>query len=192
MKTTRYPHPKPALNRVIETGALVVTVIMALTTPLQVMLTLMGAPGGLFVLSAFFTLLLAAPVLMLTAYAPEVTVDKEGLTLHPVVWRDRFIAWDAIAAVKVYPLLPAEDAETVRRAAVGRRNYAPAAGIMLVVPGLPPQYRIAGFFAGERARPVIAFTNRAHVDYPELVRVILSHTPTSIQDDELKANAHDE
>ncbi len=191
MKPTRFPHPNPALNRAVEIGALGVTVIMATTAPLQVLLTLLGAPGGLFVLSAFFTLVLAAPVLMLTAYAPEVTVSDEGLTIHPVVWKDRFIQWSDITAVKVYPLMPHEDAETVRRAAVGRNNYVPANGIMLVVPGLPLQYRIAGFLAGERAKPVIALTNRAHVDYAKLVRVVLSNTRGTIQDDELRASSHE-
>ena len=40
---------------------------MVIAAPLQVLLTVMGAPGGLFILSALFTLLLALPVLMLTA-----------------------------------------------------------------------------------------------------------------------------
>lgn len=182
--TTRFSHPRPRLNRLLEAGALALTLLMAITAPLQVLLAML-APGGLFVLSALFTLLLAAFVLMQTAVAPEVSVSADGLTLHPVVWRDRHLPWEAVRAVKVYPLLPAEDAETVRRVTVGRLNYAPAAGIMLVIPGLPPQYRIAGFLAGERGAPVVALTNRAHVDYLALVEAVLGHTAPATHDVEL-------
>lgn len=189
---SRYTHPHPMLNRVIQYGALVVAILMVASAPLQIALTLLGAPGGLFILSAIFTVLLAAPVLMLTAYAPAVTVDKSGLTLHPAVWKERFIAWDAVQAVKVYPLLPTQDQEITRRFTVGRRNYRPADGIMLVIPGLPPQYRIAGFFVGERSRPIVVLTNRAHRDYDRLLRQILEYTNSSVHDDALFTSSDDD
>jgi hypothetical protein len=91
--------------------------------------------------------------------------------------------------VKVYPLLPSADAETTRRLTVGRIKYRPAAGIMLVIPGLPPQYRIAGFFAGERAAPIIALTNRAHADYERLVEAVLTFTDSRIHDPALTSDA---
>jgi hypothetical protein len=185
MKPTTHHHPQPRLNRAIQYGALIVTALMLISAPLQVLLTILGAPGGLFVFSAFFTVLLAAPVLMLTAYAPAVTVDEGGITLRPVVWAERFVPWEAIRAVKVYPLLPIADAEVTRRYAVGKRRYQAARGIMLVIPGLPPQYRIAGFLAGERAAPVIALTNRAHTDYDQLVETVLHRTDPGIHDAEL-------
>lgn len=182
MKPTLHPHPHPRLQRIVQYGALGVVIIMALSAPAQIALTLLGAPGGLFILSAVFTLLLALPVLMLTAYAPAVRVDVQGITLLPVIWKPQTIPWGEIAAVKVYPLLPLADSEVSRRLIVGKHRYRPAAGIMLIIPGLPPQYRIAGFLAGERAAPVVALTNRAHVDYDKLVKTVLNHTPQTIHD----------
>lgn len=185
MKPSAHPHPRATLNRAIQYGALLVVVIMVIAAPLQVLLTLMGAPGGLFILSALFTLLLALPVLMLTANTPAVTVDDDTITLQPAIWKAQVVPWETVKAVKVYPLLPSADAEITRQLTVGKRRYRPAAGIMLVIPGLPPQYRIAGFFAGERAAPVIALTNRAHVDYEKLVKAVLNHTDPAIHDPEL-------
>lgn len=174
------------MNRAIQYGAGFVAGLMVLTAPAQIMLTLTGAPQG-FILSAFFTVLLATPVLMLTAYAPAVRVDETGITLLPAIWKTQIIPWKRITAVKVYPLLPTPDSEVTRRAAFGQR-YRPADGIMLIIPGLPPQYRIAGFFAGERAAPVIALTNRAHADYDDLVEKVLAATDPAHHDPALLAD----
>jgi hypothetical protein len=118
-----------------------------------------------------------------------VTVSNEGLTLHPVVWKDRFVRWDEIASIAVYPLLPAADTEVTRRYAVGKRRYRPAQGIMLVIPSLPPPYRIAGFFAGTGAKPIIALTNRAHVDYDHLLEIVLQMTDPALHDPDLYDSA---
>lgn len=185
MTSRFYPHPKAGFNRIIQYGAMGVVIIMLISAPLQILLTLLGAPGGAFVMSAILTILLAAPVLMVTAVAPAVTVSEEGLTLHPTIWKERLIAWEDITAVKVFPLLPSEDVEVNRRIMVGRLKYKPAAGIMLVIPSLPWQYRIAGFFAGERAAPVIALTNRAHSDYEELRQQVLELTNPELHDNDL-------
>lgn len=182
MKVATFAHPRPRLDWLVQVGALVVAGVMVASAPLQVLLTLAGAPGGLFVLSAFFTVLLAAPVLMLTAVAPAVTITDAGLTVQPVVWKARFVPWDAVQAVKIYPLLPTVDSESLRRMMVGKNSYRAVEGIMLVIPSLPAQYRIAGFFAGERAAPVIALTSRAHTNYDELVRLILAHTDAARHD----------
>ncbi len=175
MVKSTHPHPHPFIARVTQYGALAVFVIMLISVPLQVLLTLLGAPGGLFVITALITLMLSPAVLMLTAVSPPVTLAADGLWLEPVVWRQRFIPWDAIDAVKVYPLLPGEDGEVQRRAFVGRSNYRAAEGIMLVVPGLPPQYRVVGFFAGEGGKPVIALTNRSHTEYARLKKKIIHY-----------------
>ena len=178
-------HPKPQLNRLIHYGAAGIVILLVLTVPLQIILNfLIGAQGG-FIISALVTLLLAAPVLMLTTIAPAVTVQHDGLTLHPIIWKERFIPWEAITAVKVFPLLPGREAEVNRRWMVGKKNYRPADGIMLVIPSLPVQYRITGFFAGAASQPVIAITNRAHTDYDTLVKAILTHTDEAIHDTEL-------
>ncbi len=175
MQPSTHIHPKPTLNRAIQYGAIITVVLLVVAAPLQVLLTLLGAPGGLFILSAFFTLVLALPVLMLTAIAPAVTVSDEGITLKPTIWKARFINWSDVQAIKPFPLLPSPESETNRKTGVGRKNYRPAEGIMLVIPSLPVQYRIAGFFAGERAAPIIALTNRAHTDYDKLAKTIGTH-----------------
>ncbi|GAB4511354.1 MAG: hypothetical protein OHK0046_09330 [Anaerolineae bacterium] len=179
---SRHSHPHPGLNRLTQYSVMVLVGLMLLSVPLQIALNFLGAPGGGFILSALLTLLLIAPLVMLTAATPEVSAADEGLTLHPLLWKDRFVPWGSISAVKVYPLLPAREAEVNRRVLVGKKRYRPAEGVMLVIPELPPQYRIAGFFAGERGKPIIALTNRAHTDYEHLVETVLAHTPEAIHD----------
>ena len=46
---------------------------------------------------------------------------------------------------------------------------------MLVIRGLPVQYRVTGFFVGEGFKPVIALTSRTHTDYDRLIKKVLSH-----------------
>lgn len=184
MKSRTYAHPKPFIDRVSQVVALIGAALLAISAPLFVLLPLTGAPGG-FALIAVVVLLLALPLVMLTVTAPAVTVSDSGLTLHPVVWRDQAISWDSIQSVQVYPLLPSADSEVTRRVAVGKRHYRPADGIMLVIPGLPWQYRIAGAFAGVGMKPVIALTNRAHSDYDRLVRIVLNSTDPACHADEL-------
>lgn len=186
MKPTTHKHPQFQLNRLIQYGALIIVVILIIMAPLQVMLTLAGAPGGLFICSAFVTLLLALPLLMLTAITPSISTSPEGITIDPAIWKSHQIAWDDIQAVKVFPLLPQADAEITRKIFVGRKKYNPAEGIMLVIPALPMQYRIAGFFAGAGSQPIIAITNRAHNDYDQLFTTILEQTDSAIHDDDLK------
>ena len=190
MNATTHHHPRQRLDRAIQWGALVVVALIGVGVLGQIGMALLAPSAALRALALFgavATALLAFPVLMLTAVAPAVSVDAAGITLQPAVWRARRIPWDAVRTVKPYPLLPIEDAEVTRRLAVGRRNYRPASGIMLVIPGLPPQYRIAGFLAGERAAPVIALTTRAHTHYDDLLRAVLSHTDPNIHDPELTA-----
>ncbi|MEL6268626.1 MAG: hypothetical protein AAFV33_25155 [Chloroflexota bacterium] len=143
--------------------------------PLQILLTLAGAPGGLFVLSALVTAALIPPVLMLTASTPGITIEKDGVWIEPVIWKRRFVLWEDVTAVKEYPLLPGADGETQRRAFVGKQNYAAPEGIMLVVPGLPLQYRITAFFAGEPGKGIVALTNRTHTEYPKLKKKIVHY-----------------
>lgn len=175
MVKSTHTHPNPLLAQVTQYGAMAVFVIMLLSVPLQIVLTLLGAPGGLFVFAALVTLMLSPVVLMLTAVSPPVTLDADGVWLEPVVWRRRFVPWEAIEAVKVYPLLPSADGEVQRRAFVGRGNYRAPEGIMLVVPGLPPQYRVAAYFAGEGGKAIVALTNRTHTDYPKLKKKVVHY-----------------
>ena len=174
-KTSTHTHPDPQKDRISQYGAVALLIIMLLSAPLMVLLTALGAPGGLFVLAALVMLALTLPVIMVITISPAVTVDDDGVTLQPRIWRDHHIPWENISAVKVYPLLPTEGSEVNRRNFVGRKNYTAAEGIMLVIPSLPMQYRIAGFFAGESGRGVVALTNRAHTEYAQLKRVVVRH-----------------
>ncbi len=173
-------HPRPFLNRVTQYGAVALLVAMAL-----------GAIGLLavvlfdqrFIMLAFGSVLLLAlmpPVVMLTTISPPLTVDSEGLTIRPVIWKERRVAWSEVSAFKDFPLLPQPDSEIGRKLVGGRKSYRAAAGKMLVIPTLPAIYRINGFFCGEGLTPVIAFTNRSHADYDRLLKkvsIYLEETP---------------
>lgn len=175
MVKSKHIHPNPSQNRIIQYGAFAVCVLMLVSAPLQILLTLAGAPGGLFIISAVVTVLLVPPVLMLTAATPAVTLEQDGLWIEPLIWKRRFVAWGDVQAVKVYPLLPQADGEVQRRAFVGKQNYQAAQGIMLVITGLPLPYTITAFFAGEAGKTVIALTNRTHTDYPKLRKKIIHY-----------------
>ncbi|MDZ4671022.1 MAG: hypothetical protein SH821_09145 [Phototrophicales bacterium] len=185
MKETLYAHPKPLTNHISQLVVMVGVAFLVISTPFQILLGFSG--GTLFFLAAFFSLLLTLPLLMSTVIAPAIKVDDDGLTVMPVIWKSHTVTWVEISAVKPYPLLPPADAEVTRKIAVGRVKYAPANGIMLVIPKLSWMYRIGGFFAGEHRQPIIAITNRAHSHYTDLVYVILDKTDPQIHDDELKA-----
>lgn len=178
MRETTYQHPNPARQRLTHFAAGALLIVMLLSVIGQIVLTVGGVFGGLMLITALLTALLILPVIMLTTAAPPVTISAEGITLHPHLWRRRFVPWGDVQAVKDYPLLPPRDAEAVRRVAVGRKRYRAAEGIMLIIPSLPPQYRIHGFFAGEGFAPIIALTNRTHQDYDQLAREVRQYTAT--------------
>ncbi len=184
MVKSKHTHPNPTLDRVVQYGAAAVATTMVISVPLQILLTLLGAPGGLFILSALVTLGLAPSVLMLTTASPAITLDDAGLTLSPVIWREREVPWGAVSTVKRYPLLPPASGETQRRLIRGRKNYTAAEGLMLVIPSLPVQYRITGFFAGEGGRPVIAVTNRTHTEYTKLAKKIRHYARDVVIEDD--------
>lgn len=183
-----FAHPNPLLYRLTQYAASTLMVLMIISAPLQISLTVfMGAPGGIFVLTALITLLLTLPVMMVTTATPPVRISDEGIWLEPLIWRNHFISWASIQTIKPYPLLPTEAQETQRRAFVGRKNYQPAQGIMLIVSGLPVHYRVTAFFAGEGSQSVIALTNRSHCNYLELKEIVQQHVEkqtTANTDDE--------
>ncbi len=174
-------HPHPLTDRLAQYGGVALIVVMIAAALGQIALALVGLP--LFFVSGLITLGLTAPVLMLTSATPAVTVSAEGITLQPRIWRERFVRWNEIRAVKDYPLLPTRDAESGRRALVGRQRYRPAEGKMLVIPSLPLQYRFTGLFAGEGFVGVIGLTNRAHTDYERLIRQVKQYSGKVMSDD---------
>lgn len=156
--------------------------MLALVLSVPPQLALAFVTGGLlFMLTAPLALLLLLPLAMLTSATPPLSIDEAGLTIKPLLWRERFIAWDEIRAAKPYPLLPPQEGESVRRTMVGRKKYQTAEGIMLIVPGLPIQYRAAGFFAGEGLMPIIAITNRTHTGYDWLAKQINAHVQSDAE-----------
>ncbi len=175
MIKSTHTHPNPLLDRITQYAALALAVVMLVSVPLQVLLTVLGAPGGLFIVTALVVLALTPPVIMLTATTPAVTLQADGLWLEPRVWQRRFIPWEQVEALKEYPLIPKENEEVQRRTFVGRKNYAPVQGIMLVIPSLPLQYRIAAFFAGESGKGIVALTTRTHTEYPKLRKKLVHH-----------------
>ncbi len=163
-------HPHPLTDRVAQYGGIALIVVMIAAALGQIALALAGLP--LFFLSALITLGLTAPVMMLTSATPAVTVSADGITIQPRVWRERFVRWNEIRAIKDYPLLPTRDVESGRRMMVGKQRYRPAEGKMLVIPSLPLPYRFTGLFAGEGFVGVIALTNRTHTEYEALIRQV--------------------
>lgn len=157
------------MNRIVHYGAALLSVVMALIALMMLILAFVLPNGGISVIIGLIILLLVPFVLMLTTATPPVAASEAGLQITPLVWKTQFIPWDAVQAMKPYPLLPQPGAETERRALVGRKRYRPAEGVMLLIPSLPLQYRITGFLAGEGVTPVIALTSRSHSDYPTLL-----------------------
>lgn len=174
METRTYTHPQAARQRAAHLAAGVLILVMLFGVAGQIVLVFSGIFTGVMLISAVVTLLLIMPVIMLTTAAPPVTISAEGITVQPHLWRARFVAWDDVQALKEYPLLPPQDTEVLRRTAVGRKRYQAASGVMLIMPTLPVQYRVHGFFAGEGWTPVIALTNRTHQEYPQLLRQVES------------------
>lgn len=174
VKSTHH-HPKPNLDRITQYGALTLAAVMVVSAPLQILLTLLGAPGGLFVLTALITLILVPIVVMPTTTAPGVTLEADGIWIEPLIWPRHFVEWEHVQAAKEYPLMQQEHQEVTRRALVGRKNYTAPEGIMLVIDSLPLYYRITAFFAGESGHSVIALTNRTHTEYPKLKKKIIHY-----------------
>ncbi len=171
-----HTHPKPFMNRVAHYGAAALLVVMVVAAVAQIALAVVDERARLLFLGGVFTLLLALPVLMLTTLTPALTVQPEGLTITPIVWKPIWVGWDAVKAVKDYPLLPPPDTESGRKLLAGAKRYRKAEGKMLVIPSLPTPYRIGGLFCGEGLTPVIAFTSRSHTDYDKLLKKILIYT----------------
>jgi hypothetical protein len=152
--------------------------LLALMPALGLALAAIGlATGGLlFVVMGALIVALVAPVLHLVSATPPVTVDAAGLTLHPLLWRARRLAWAEVTHLTDYPLLPGEAGEVFRQRWLGPARYTPASGLLLVIPTLPAQYRVTGWMAGVGG-PAIAVTNRTHADYAALAGALLEHLP---------------
>jgi len=173
-KITQHLPPSPNSYRaqqIVMAGLLAAMIFAVLG--LFVLALLIPAP--LIGLMSLFMAFLTAPVAMLLSISPPLIIDEDGLTIAPFWGAPQRIAWDEIVAMQPYPLLPQPEQETEWRIMRGRKRYRAAEGYMLIIPRLPMRYRVAGFFAGVRGKPLIAFTNRAHSDYDTLLQRVQAH-----------------
>jgi len=174
-KEQLYTHPKPNLYRLEQYSSATLALMMIIAVALLILVAvLISAP--LFFIMALLVTLLLAPVLMRFVVTPPVSISDEGLRIQPLLLPEQRITWENVQKVAPFPLLPTAHTEVTRRAAVGRKKYQEATGTMLVIQGLPLIYRIAGFFAGEKSAPIIAVTNRTHIDYEQLIERIEHYT----------------
>jgi len=169
MKTVTYSHPKPRLYQLEQLVMLIALGATILIIPLLIVLAFV-LNGFLFIFMAFAVAFFIMPIVMLMSITPKITLSDESIRIKAQWWSEHEFAWGDILDYKPYPLLPLRDHEVERRLMQGRTKYIQATGMMLVVDGLPWQYRMGGIFAGERGKAVIAVTNRAHTDYDKLKR----------------------
>lgn len=151
-------------------------VLLLLAVPFQIIIALSNPKAVLMYFSALVTLALIAPLILYLTATPTVSIQNEGLTIHPFIGKAIEVDWEQVQSVKDYTLLPTRNHEVNRRILVGKKRYVEPAGKMLIIDGLPAHYLVAGFFAGERGRKIIAVTNRHHNDYDQLVKQIMKFT----------------
>lgn len=164
-----YTHPNPRLERTRHLLAVGLLGLIVFGIVGQFILAVL-LHSGLFAVTGVVLILLIPLVLMLLSATPPLMLNAQGITIQPIIWKQRFIRWEDVVAYREYPLLPPAAQERERRLLVGKQKYKPAQGKMLVVRGLPFQYRAAGYFAGAHSQPIIAVTNRSHRDYEALVK----------------------
>ncbi|KXK23289.1 MAG: hypothetical protein UZ15_CFX003000665 [Chloroflexi bacterium OLB15] len=159
------------MNRRNELFAAILTLVMIIAAGLQVIIALAaGAP--MLIATGILTTLLALPVLQNTARSPQVTLENDGLSIHTSLWGTHKVPFAAISAIREDPSLPPAGAEIYRQKAVGKANYRPVEGKILVASGLPLPYRVVGFFAGEGLNAVIAINSRSVSNYARLMPLI--------------------
>jgi hypothetical protein len=178
--TTPYDPPHLTSYRFRQRAAFLLLILIVLGAVGQLLLAVL-LKGFLFLLTSITLLAFAPFVVMLLSATPPLTLSAEGITIRPLMWKARLVLWSDVLAFKPYPLLPRPDQEAERRLIQGKQKYRAAEGMMLVVRGLPLQYRMAGYFAGEGGKPIIAFTNRTHANYTQLVKHIEQHLPVEVR-----------
>lgn len=175
-----YTHPNPLAFRITQILLLIGVCVILIAVPFQILIAVMYPQAVLFYISALITLGFTAPLLLYLVTTPTVSLDTNGMTIHPFIGRSHHILWDDIDRVAYYPLLPRQNHEVNKRLVVGRKRYKPAEGIMLISSELPAIYRVGGIFAGEGGRKIIALTNRTHTDYDQLHKQVLKYTQTDL------------
>lgn len=182
MTTTHYTHPNQKFHRLTQWLVFILMWIILLTVPLQVVIAVIYPQAILFYLSAIITFTLVMPLILFLTTTPTVSIDEQGIVIHPFIGKAHRLDWEHIEEVKPYPLLPRQGHEVNKRLLVGRKQYKPAEGVMLITSNLPMMYYVGGFFAGEYGHKIIALTNRTHIDYDFLNKQVMKYTTKAIQD----------
>jgi hypothetical protein len=159
-----YPHRR--VRRLIEGLLLIALIIAIMAIVVEIIFGLVVGP--LFLMMALFTAILLIPLLMRTVLHPEIELTADGLTLHPMLWKEQFVSWSALTGQAEHPLL--FNNEATGRLLHGKR-YLPREGMVIVVndtAGLSPIYRLVGSLAGVGNRTAFAISSTTHRDYEAL------------------------
>lgn len=168
-----FDHPSPRFDFFVQIICALMVAAMVVLIIAQIPLVLIAGFPLLLSLLVVITCLGLIPFMLLpTISSPAVTVSREGIELHPRLWRGRFVPWSEISAVKRYPLMPSKGSERTRELLVGRRKYTVMDGVMLLIPTLPFVFRFHGLLVSEGFTGVIALTNRTHANYDRLITLI--------------------
>lgn len=173
-------HPRPRVRRFTARLIAIGLTTAGLAALAQVALAvLFGSAGVLFLGTAILTLILACPLVMLSALHPAITVGTNGLLVSPMLWRTCFVSWSALARMEQHPLFWNNDA-------TGRllhgRGYRPREGALVLVhadAGLPPQFRLVSLLTGGPALPAFAISSTTHTRYPELAGALRDRIATA-------------
>lgn len=168
-----FDHPNRRFDFIVQLICALMVVAMVVLIIAQIPLVLIaGFPLLLSLLIGITCLGLIPFMLLPTISSPAVTISREGVEIHPRLWRDQFVPWSEITAVKRYPLMPSKGSEKTRELMVGRRKYTVMDGVMLIMPSLPFVFRFHGLLVSEGFNGVIALTNRTHANYARLITLI--------------------
>jgi hypothetical protein len=167
---SNHPHPNYSLHRWF--GRLAVAgIVAAWLSAVGMVLVAFGLGAGLMLVMIPFLLGLTMPLVLLIALYPGVEVREEGIVLQPNGLPSTSVAWDDVLEVTEHTLLkPPPPSKLKRTAQQGE--------MVLVQPGAVPfYYRIISLIAGYGGTPVFAISNRTHVDYEALKRVLKKRIP---------------
>ncbi len=167
---SEHRYPRPLVRRVASRLVAAGLALAAIAIVVQLALALVFSP--LLCGTAFFTAMLAIPLLQRTVLHPEIGVTGDGLYVQPMIWRAQFVPWGALAEIVAHPLVYNDDA--MGRLLHGKR-YRPRQGVVVVVKpeaGLWPVYRLIGSLAGAGNRHAFALSSTTHTSYESLVETI--------------------
>lgn len=130
-----------------------------------------GFGAGLVLVMIPFLLGLATPLVLLIALYPRIEVREDGLVLHPNGLPPTYVPWEHVQRLTEHTLLKPPPPSKLKRT--------PHQGDMVLLqPGVVPfYYRIVSLIAGYGGTPVFAISNRTHVDYEDLKRLLKKQIP---------------